>query len=278
MYICSAKKSVFQSKSIKEYKQEIKEFSSQNIRRISKFNALAILGALKTLHQKQYDQNLNIYTGSEYGCIESINKVLKQVSKEDEILMPFDFLNVNGNNVGFLIAESLNTIGNNFYITAEDFSFEKSLELAYYDITFNQIDEALVGAVDESLEDITSYNSYIHNLFQYPIVDGSVWFHLSKHNNNAIAKIENIYNFTDLDSLKGFITKENFDYISLNQFARKENSVTDLITKEKIIPHSETFFGTQGAEDFYDLLSYKGKLLMVSLDTQNRSFVITLTR
>lgn len=277
MYICSAEKSIFHNESIKEYKQKIKQFSSQNIRRISKFNALAILGALKTLHGKPYNKNLTIYTGSEYGCIESMNKVLTQVSKENEILMPFDFLNVNGNNVGFLIAESLGTVGNNFYITAEDFSFEKSFELAYNDILFGNTKEVLVGVVDESLEDITDYNSYIHNLENHPIVDGSVWFHLSENKKNSLAKIENIYNFTDIGSLKEFIETKSFDHISLNQYARKEQLLTKTL-QGKIIPHSQTFFGTQSAEDFYDLLSYKGKLLMVTLDAQSRSFVIELSR
>ena len=277
MYICSAEKSIYHNYCIKEYKKEIKNLSSKNTRRISKFNALAILGALKTLHKKPYDKDLNIYTGSEYGCIESMNKVLEQVSKKDEILMPFDFLNVNGNNVGFLIAQFLESTGNNFYITAEDFSFEKSFELAYYDILFENVNEALVGAVDESLEDISQYNSFIHNLNNYPIVDGSIWFHLTKNKKNALAKIENIHSFTNLESLKEFISKQNFDSISLNQFARQKLLITKDL-QEKIIPHSQTFFGTQSAEDFYNLLTYNGKLLMITLDTKSRSFVIELSR
>ncbi len=277
MYISATFNETFQNNNVKEYKQLLKQLTNKQFRRISKFNAMAIYGALQCLQNKEYDTNINIYTSSEYGCIENMNTVLMQVSKKDEIVMPFDFLNINGNNVGFLVSEALKTHGNNFYITAEDVSFEKAFELAYFDIFIDKTNEALVGAIDESLNYIKDINSLIKNPECQTTYDGIAWFQLSKESTNALAKIENIETFYNLEELNSFLNTIEYDYLSLNLFAKKEISHLK-IKKDKIIVQSEDFFGTYSAMYINNLLNYKGKLLHISLDENNRAYLFYFTK
>jgi GTP:adenosylcobinamide-phosphate guanylyltransferase len=272
MYICATSNTTFKNNTTKEYKQLLKQLTTKQFRRVSKFNTMAIYGALKCLQHKKYDTNINIYTASEYGCIEDMNQVLMQVSKKDEIVMPFDFLNINGNNVGFLISEALDTLGNNFYITAEDVSFERAFELAYFDISIDKIDEALVGAVDESLDYIENINSMIKNINHQEVYDGTSWFHLSKHNNNGLAKIEAMETFTNLEELNIFLDTLKYDRLSLNLFAKQQIDNLN-INKNKIISQSKEFFGTYSAMYINNLLDYEGKLLHISLDANNRAYL-----
>jgi len=277
MYINTTFHAAFQNKTTKEYKQLLKEVTQKQFRRVSKFNIMAIYGALRALENKQYDTNINIYTASEYGCIEDMNTVLMQVSKTDEIVMPFDFLNINGNNVGFLISEALNTLGNNFYITAEDVSFEKAFELAYFDISIDKTNEALVGAVDESLDYIQDINSLIKNPEHQKTYDGTTWFQLSKESKNALAKIESLETFTNLEELNNFLKTLQYDYLSLNIFAKNKLN-TLKIDPSKVISQSEQFFGTYSAMYINNLLNYNGKLLHISLDENNRAYLFYFTK
>jgi len=272
MYICATYNTTYKNNTTKEYKQLLKEITKTQFRRVSKFNIMAIYGALQCLKNKQYDNNLNIYTASEYGCITDMNKVLLQVNKKDEIVMPYDFLNINGNNVGFLISEALNTIGNNFYVTAEDVSFEKAFELAYFDISINKIDQALVGAVDESLDYIQDISNLVKNSDNKGIYDGTTWFHLSTKSDNALAKIDIVETFNNIEELNSFLDTLQYDHLSLNLFAQKAlNSLK--IDKHKIITQSEDFFGTYSAMYLHNLLNFEGKLLHLSLDEKNRVFL-----
>lgn len=272
MYICATYHTTYKNNTTKEYKQLLKEITNTQFRRVSKFNIMAIYGALQCLKNKNYDKNLNIYTASEYGCITDMNKVLLQVSKKDEIVMPFDFLNINGNNVGFLISEALNTLGNNFYITAEDISFEKAFELAYFDISINKIDEALVGAVDESLDYIQDISTLVKNFDNQEIYDGTTWFQLSTKSDNALAKIKTVETFNNLEELNSFLDTLQYDHLSLNLFAQK--ALNNLkIDQNKIITQSKEFFGTYSAMYLNNLLNFDGKLLHLSLDDKNRVFL-----
>jgi len=272
MYIHSTFTTTFKNKTTKEYKQLLKQLTNKQFRRVSKFNLMAIYGALKCLENKQYDTNLSIYTASEYGCISDMNTVLMQVHKENEMVMPFDFLNINGNNVGYFISESLNTLGNSFYITSEDVSFEKAFELAYFDIFTNNTKEVLLGAIDESLDHIDEISTLVKNLNDKEIYDGTTWFHLSQESENSLAKIENVETFTNLEELNSFLNTIQYDHLSLNIFAQKEIAHLK-IQKDKIISQNKEFFGTYSAMYINTLLNFNGKLLHISLDEKNRAFL-----
>ncbi len=115
------------------------------------------------MKEKTYSDNMGIYLASEYGSITSVKNVLEQVS-QDSIVMPFDFLNINSNNVSFYVSQALESKGKNMVLTSHDLSFEKALELALFDLEIDEVKDALIGNVDESLDGINNFNKYISNV------------------------------------------------------------------------------------------------------------------
>lgn len=276
MYICSAFKYITKNNTLDEYKKLIKTSCSKSFRRISKFNAMAIYGATKTLKDIEFDKNLNIYTATENGCVESMINVLKQVTNKENVT-PFDFLNINGNNVGFLISEAIESIGNNFVITAEDLSFEKALELGYFDLQSDIANEILIGGVDESLDYLENYNDYITNMQNREINDGSVWFYISKDNKNAIAKIQEYKYFQNIETLNIFLKDLTYDNLSLNDFA---SSFIDLINidKSKLIEDGNEFFGTYSSLKIHSLLDKDGVSLYIGCDKNKKAYALVLNK
>ena len=273
MYIQSIFKQVNGSKVAKEYRDELKNICKLNLRRNSKFNLMSILGALKTLKDVNYKDSLSIYIASEYGCVEDLLKVLEQINSEDSMLMPFDFLNVNTNNTGFLVAQALNTFGNNINITSEDFSFEKAFELAYFDFNTKDVKEILIGGVDESVEEIINHNSIIHNLENAISKDGSSWLYINDKKENSIAKIESFEFFTNLEELNRYLKGIHYDIVGLNQYARKYQNELGL-NKDLIFNNQNNFYGTTSAGDIIDILNEKKESsIYISLDSKKRAYL-----
>lgn len=273
MYIKSIFKQVNEKQSAKEYRDQLKNMCKLNLRRNSKFNIMAIYGALNCLKDIEYKDNLSIYIASEYGCVEDLLKVLEQINSEDSMLMPFDFLNVNTNNTGFLVAQALNTFGNNVNITSEDFSFEKAFELAYFEFNTKEIKDILIGGVDESVEDISNHNSIIHNLENSISKDGSSWIYINDKKENSIGKIKSFEFFTNINELNNYIKTVDYKIIGLNQFARKYQNELD-INKDLIFHNQDNFYGTTSASDIIDILNEKKEFsIYISLDSKKRAYL-----
>lgn len=147
-----------ESKSIGFYKDLLKNMSDINLRRISKFNLLALFGALKCLENVSYSKNLNIYMITKLSTFSTVIKVL-QDQKENNPVMPFDFLNINSSNSAYYIASAINTCGLNMVLTTKNCKLEDGLKLAKLDLELGDAKEALIGLVDESSNEILNDNS-----------------------------------------------------------------------------------------------------------------------
>lgn len=199
-------------KDIKEYKSSLKKICQLNLRRASKFNILAILGALECVDKYILSSNTGIYVCSEYSSIKSVKKVLEDVSSST-MIMPFDFLNINSNNVSFYVSQALNAQGKNMLLTSDELSFEKGLEVALFDLEINEIEDVLIGLVDESLSNIKDYDKYISSNTISPFKDYSGWLYINKTQKNSLAQIEFIYPFNGLEQMEEIIKKTEFDIV-----------------------------------------------------------------
>lgn len=145
-------------KDVSVYKTMLKEVTSINIRRSSKFNTLAIYGALKCLENVKYPKDLSVYIVTKYGPVTSVVHALKK-HKNSEQTSPFDFLNMQGNNASFYVAKALNVEGKNMVLTTKNHSLVEGLEFAKFDMKLGDTKKALVGLVDESVDGILGLNS-----------------------------------------------------------------------------------------------------------------------
>ncbi len=271
MYIHSNYKIINSNKDIKEYKKEIKEVSKINLRRSSKFNILAVLGAIKLTQNIKLSDNLGIYVASEYGPIGDAYKMMKIVSKKEHIVMPFDFLNINSNNISFYVSQALKAKGQNKVITSRYLSFEKALELAKFDLDTKEVKDILIGGVDESLLCVKDFDKYLYFNKSFESKDGSCWFYLNNKKENSIGKIINIFETNSISRVKELL-KNNYLKIALNQFAILDKNIISSIDKSKLIPEKD-FYGCEGALHILNLLKHKGKHIYIAKDN-NRNFII----
>ncbi|WP_041958822.1 hypothetical protein [Sulfurospirillum arsenophilum] len=198
MYIHQTYQLIEPNEPIATYKQKLSTLCKINLRRANKFNLLAVFGALSCVQNQTLSTNLGIYLATEHGPVESLTNVLEQVTKEDGVVMPFDFLGIN-TNASFYIAQALNASGKHMVLTSHNLSFEKALQLAYFDLMHNEVDDVLVGKVDASLCFIDPKHRPMGDKNNF---DESCWLYANRNAKNAVAKIEKIEEFASLEAMQ----------------------------------------------------------------------------
>ena len=247
------------------YKKKVKEITSTSMRRASKFNLLSLYGACKCMEERVVPSDTSIYIASEFAVVSGVQKVMESLNEEPVIVMPFDFLNMNGNNAGFTISKILDTKGENILMTASDLTFELTLKQAFYKSEQNKGFSALIGGVDESIADIDQYQTYIIDQKQIPY-DGSCWLHCNNDADDAIAKIISVQNFVDKQCLDRYLASKYFEEVAYNFLSRPA-------------PEKEYFYGTQSANDIIDLLKSEEKhLAYISKDRKGRFMLIEIDK
>ncbi len=275
MYIHSTASIFNSSREIKEYRNELKQLSTINLRRSSKFNILAVYWALLCTKDISLENNMGIYVATESGPICDVDKVLTIVNEPNNMIMPFDFLNINTNNVSFYVSKALNANGKNMVITSKNISFEKALQLSKFDLEINEVSNVLVAAVDEALINIKDYKKYIPTFFQKEPKDGSFWLYANNNALNALGKIENIYDYSNFLELKDSLNLQEYT-ISLNTYAFMDEELKKFLKNNKLLT-SDGFFGCDGVPAFFELLKYNGKLAHIAKDKNNKFIVIFIT-
>jgi hypothetical protein len=265
MYIHKTFHNTPENQNISYYKKELKALSSINLRRSSKFNILAVIGALKCMENCTFSTNMSIYVASEYGSISSVKKVLEQVSR-NELVMPFDFLNINTNNVSFYVSQALESTGKNMVVTSEYFSFEKALELAMFELETKEVEDVLIGRVDESLQDIHDFNQYLTPYTQTNSYDISSWIYLNNKSQNALAQIEYIQTIHGINHLKKILKSLEIEHINLTPYT-KEHAPHSLFNHLK-----ECSFSYYS--NFIELLTHSSHhIVHISMD-QNQNIIL----
>lgn len=265
MYIHTSYSFTHINETVGFYKKRAKEVTILSMRRASKFNLLSLYGACKCVENTNIPLTTSIYIGSEFGVISGVNKVMHSLNEEPVIVMPVDFLNINGNNAGFTISKVLNTKGENILMMGSDLTFELTLKVAFSKSKQEKNFSALIGGVDESVETIDNYQHYIidQGKEQY---DGSCWMYCNNEKKNALAKIVAIQNFCDASSLEKYLADKTFHKIAYNFLAASQTE-------------KEYSYGTQSAESIIDLLECEERdLAYVSKDRRGRFMLIEIER
>ncbi len=272
MYIKYFFKHETPSKSEKDYKALLKEITTLDVRKISKLNLLAIYGAIKTLKDKEHKKDLSLYAASNFACIQETYKILQELKSQNPV-MPFDFLNINTNNMGFYISKALNTMGNNYTISSDYLSFEKTLYTIFLEYKNRVNSSFLVGEVDSSLEnlpylgDLSTFENNISN-------DISSWIYFDDISNNSIAKLEFVKYFYSIDDLNNFLKTQKYDAISLNSFATKFKD--ELNIDNSLIKTYQNFFSSS---NIINLLNDEFKnSIFISLDNKKRAYLFYFTK
>jgi hypothetical protein len=271
MYIKSIFSKQEDFRSAKDYRKILKPLTSINLRRASKINLMGVFGAIKVLEEQEFDKKLTIYIASENGCMTDMIKVIKE-TKNSEFLMPFDFLNINGNNTGFLISQALKTHGNNLNISSGSLCFEKALQMAIYDNNIEHRD-FLVALIDESLTSLEGYEHKKYKKDTYTTFDNNHWIYLSPNKKDSFAKIETAVFLSSIKELNNYLHKLTYKNFGLNSLAKKYideiNLNADLVFKDK-------------KDCSFNLLNFISTInedsIYISLDSKKRAYLFIIKK
>ncbi|WP_430614474.1 beta-ketoacyl synthase N-terminal-like domain-containing protein [Flavobacterium sp. JP2137] len=120
------------------------------LRRMAKGVKMGIYASQKALDQAQLAQPEAIITGTGMGCLEDSEKFLKSILENDEqYLTPTSFIQSTHNTVGAQIALRLQCKGYNFTYVHAAVSFESALLDALLQVQTQELNNALVGGIEE---------------------------------------------------------------------------------------------------------------------------------
>ncbi len=268
MYIKYFFKHETPSKSEKDYKVLLKEITSLDVRKISKLNLLAIYGAIKTLKDKEYKKDLTLYAASNFACIQETYKILQELKSQNPV-MPFDFLNINTNNMGFYIQKALGSSGDSYGIASGFLSFERALFMAFLEYKNGIKKEFLVGEIDSALQNLPNLERF-KNIDNNINNDISNWFYLSS--NPSKTKISQVHFFKTLDELNLFLTPLEYGVVALNFFAQKY--IDSLVLHDSKVKQYCSF---QTAAKMIDMMEDgHRKSIFISLDEVKRGYIFIL--
>lgn len=173
-------------------KEVLQQYTATPFRRVNRFILLALIGAHRCAQGRTLDARTAVYLTTENGNLGDTNTVLDQIFRQRSLPMPFSFINTMSNTAPFYVAQSLGVLGRNLSVSGRDLCFERGLELAGVDFDLRQVDEALIGAVDEGGAAEGAADA---------AVEGSCWLYLRRNREGALGEVDGIRSFPDREAL-----------------------------------------------------------------------------
>ncbi|WP_455209768.1 hypothetical protein [Kaarinaea lacus] len=177
-----------------ELKDTVKTLWGKGYRRISHFIQLALVGAKRCADNSTcpIDAQCNIVFTTGQGNISNVAKVTRQIFKEHEPPMPFDFMHITNNMAPFYVAQGLGLSSSNLTVAHRSFPFETAIDLAAFQLQTTN-GQYFIGAVDECAFPLNEHRQRLGLPPHTPLAEGSHWLLLGSESRHAIAQLEFCY-------------------------------------------------------------------------------------
>ena len=189
------------------------------IRRMSGVLKMGTYTAMQCLGDHKESKAIIVGTG--LGCVRDTLSFLDQTIKNDEqTLAPTAFIQSTHNSIGGQIALLLGNYHYNMTMVQNSLSFEMALLDAELQLELENLDQVLVGGVDELTSELQSLLEKLVEKLGLPLPQlgqGSAFFHATRNpDESSVAKIQFIKTFSNFDGdplKKVGINLENYDLI-----------------------------------------------------------------
>jgi len=175
-----------------ELKELTRKVVGTPLRQASHLIELAAIGSQLCLKRLPWPapENTAVYVGTGLAEVRKTHAVFSQVMPPGPgMASPFDFINAANNMAAFYVAKLGNFRARNLTVTQEEFSFERTLQLALTDLRAGCYHQALVGGMDENSQPRGNH------LRRFPLRDdqimgeGSGWLYLGTRREQARAEL-----------------------------------------------------------------------------------------
>ena len=197
-------------------KQLVLDKTGVNLRRVSRFIQLSLIGAAECVQGLRNQQgalpsNAAVYLSSENGDMETVVEVLEAMYCEGQPPKPLSFINTVSNAACFYIGKTFNLLGESSFISAIGLAFEQALSTAIVDLYLQRIPAALIGSVDVCALPLSNHRTRIDASNDVVLGEGSHWLILASAFGNAkplaeLLEVRHVATLFDLqDSFVGLL-------------------------------------------------------------------------
>ena len=197
-------------------KEEIRRYTNENFRRVSRFILLALLGARQCINAHTLDGETAIYLTTEHGNLGETADVLDEIYAVSSLPKPYGFINTMSGTAAFYLARNLGIRGRNITMSSQHLSFERGLELLKVDFAGGVATSALIGGVDDASLSRTSMED--HTDRGWRMVNGSGWFYVRRDRDGACGAFTEIKSFGSGTSCMRWISEKERSSVEMVSF------------------------------------------------------------
>lgn len=203
-YYCA----INESEELPELRADVNAICGQRFRRIDRFIQLCLLGSARCAIDQHIDNQTGLYIGSRFAALGNTIAVHNQMFIDKQIPKPAYFINTLSNCGGYYVARNLSLTGKNLFVSRADASLEAALQIASLDLLSGQVEQALLGVVDEAVLPLAHHCSRMGIPSDTALGEGSHWFLLRRStdtNDNKLATIHDVCLLNDLACLQDWL-------------------------------------------------------------------------
>ena len=232
-------------------KQILKQKYKYDTRRQDDFILLGVYGAYKLKESCNILPDDELYITSGIGNIDIFQKCCRHVYEKNQLIRPFDFINLVGNTLSYHIAKSLQLKGKNIFQISDNFTYLNTLISIYASLTMSK-KSAIIGTIDHISEEFEKIAKKASGIDEKTTMISSVNFQkLSLKEENALAEIDFENEIYTIEEIKNIMR------------TFKGNIKCSIRSKELDCQKEQKFFETEISNAVNQALKSKQNLLYI---------------
>ncbi|MCW8196834.1 hypothetical protein F6455_18740 [Proteobacteria bacterium 005FR1] len=208
----SYSQAVIEEQGLPELKELVKESTSANVRRVTRFVQLALVGAGRCSRNRSLPANTAVYLSSCRGDAEVTATLLDDLIRRRELPSPVTFVNSVSNAACFHVASALGLHERSNFITNRFDPLAAALKTAWIDFQCGEVETALVGSVDACSLPMRDHRVRVEVTEQTTVGEASHWLLLTgaADPRPGVAHVTALENFASLERLREWLSERNF--------------------------------------------------------------------
>lgn len=221
---------ISEAESLPDLKEEVKVSMGVNVRRVTRFVQLALIGAGRCRQGHALADDTAIYLSSCRGDTEVAAALLDELVREEELPSPLTFVNSVSNAACFHVTSALGLQQRSNFITNRFDPIAAALKLAAVDIARGECSLVLVGSVDAAALPLAHHRRRLHVDDDVQVGEASHWLMLAAadHHDPVLGCVR-VGNFASMEDLQDWIAAQDFEGLVLlaaGQHLRKDDEAS----------------------------------------------------
>ncbi len=249
-----------------ELKSLVVEELESNVRRISRFIQLALIGVGRCARSCHFPHDTAIYLASDCGDIETAADVMDDMLKQDQEIKPLSFVNSVSNSACYYIAKCMKLRSQSCFISRIGSSFETALQLAWLDLQIGHVQSALVGSVDMVHHPLDLHCRRLKLPIGTQVGEGSHWLWLTTSNCQG-PQLRAVEFFRDRQTCNGWLKSHGDEVKQV------------LVCREPLVRRA--FYPTQAGAaiaDFLESTLPQSDMIHIRSDDDGRAWLFRVSR